>query len=188
MKEASRCLMCDEICNICTTVCPNLAFHSFEVKPVKYILQNISKSGNDLKITEGSTFEVKQKHQILHIADWCNQCGNCDTFCPSSGSPYLDKPHLYLDKETFEKEKDGYYLDIGNEVPALICYQNKQHYKLTKWSDFSFFESDHYILKLDNDTLRIMDIEVKENLNFKLDLTIAAEMTLIMRGAINFKM
>ena len=151
-------------------------------------LQNVSFADGDLKFIEGNTFEIKQKNQILHIADWCNQCGNCDTFCPSSGSPYLDKPHLYMDKEIFEKERDGYFLSTEDEAPFLLCYHNKQRYKLTKWNDFSFLESDHYILKLDNNTLRITDVEVKENLNFKLDLTIAAEMSLIMRGAINFKM
>ncbi len=127
MKEASRCLLCDEICDICTTVCPNLAFFSYKIKPLSLKLQKVVSSGDNLTITEGSTFEVKQKHQILHIADWCNQCGNCTTFCPSSGAPYLEKPHLYLVKEIFEKEKDGYFIDSIDERPVIQHYFNNSY-------------------------------------------------------------
>ena len=186
IKEASRCLLCDEVCNICTTVCPNLAFHSFEIEPVKYDLQKVITSGNDVKIIEGETFEVKQKYQILHIADWCNQCGNCDTFCPTAGAPYLEKPHLYLIKEIFEKEKDGYYLDKEGEFPSLIAYHNKQQYRLTLTSEYLIFESEFVKAILSTVTLQVEDIEVKEKTNFELDLIIAAEMSLIMKGAISF--
>lgn len=186
MKEASRCLLCNEVCNICTTVCPNLAFHPYEVEPVKYILQNISVNGDNHNITDGKTFEVVQKYQILHIADWCNQCGNCNTFCPSAGSPYLDKLHLYLDKEAFENEKDGYFLDVESEAPVLLCYRDKQQYSLTHFSELTLFKTGQLIAKLDNDTLRVIDIEVREKINFEEDLTIAAEMNLIMQGAVSF--
>jgi len=39
VNEASRCLYCDEICNICTTVCPNFANYSYDIEPVSYYLQ-----------------------------------------------------------------------------------------------------------------------------------------------------
>ena len=32
------------------------------------------------------------------LTDFCNECGNCVTFCPTSGEPYRDKPRLYLDR------------------------------------------------------------------------------------------
>lgn len=186
IKEASRCLLCDEVCDICTTVCPNLAFHSYDVNKVNYTLQKISINGDDVNITEGDAFEITQKHQILHIADWCNQCGNCDTFCPSVGSPYLDKPHLYLDKKTFDNEKDGYYLDMDNENPVLLCNRENQTYRFTKLDDFLQFETEEFIIKLKSDTLRIVDVEIKEKTNFEVDLQIAAEMHLILQGAISF--
>jgi putative selenate reductase len=126
INEASRCLLCDEVCDICTTVCPNLAFHSYEVEPITYNLQNISVSGSYVSITDGETFEITQKHQILHIADWCNQCGNCNTFCPSSGAPYQEKPHLYLNKNTFDNQKDGHILDNENGNNILLCYRDNK--------------------------------------------------------------
>ncbi len=186
IKEASRCLLCDEVCNICTTVCPNLAFHSFEIAPVSYKLQKIIASGDDIKILEGETFEVKQKYQILHIADWCNQCGNCNTFCPTAGTPYLEKPHLYLNRETFDKEKDGYYLDQAGELASLVGYNNQEQYRLTSHPKHLVFESKYIKAILNQITLQIEDVDVKERTNFEEDLQIAAEMRIIMKGAVSF--
>ncbi len=186
MREASRCLLCDEVCNICTTVCPNLAFHSYEIEPESYNIQKVIVAGNQVKITEGNTFEIKQKQQIIHIADWCNQCGNCDTFCPTAGAPYLEKPHLYLDKVIFEKERDGYFLEFENGFSTLLSYQKKQKCRFTIGSDFAIFESEQFKVKLEPATLRVIDIEVKEKTKFEQDLTIAAEMNIILQGALNF--
>ena len=44
------------------------------------------------------------------IADLCNECGNCTTFCPSAGKPYLDKPRLFLDRNEFEAERDNAFM------------------------------------------------------------------------------
>jgi putative selenate reductase len=186
IKEASRCLLCDEVCNICTTVCPNLAFHSYEIQPVSYNIQKIASTNGITEITEYKEFKIKQKTQIIHLADWCNQCGNCDTFCPSAGSPYIDKPHLYLVKEAFDNDRDGCFLDTKNGAPTLIRYFNKQKYSLTQIIDVIYFETDNCILKLENESMRIIEVEVKENSNFEEDLTIAAEMRIIMRVAIDF--
>ena len=183
MQEASRCLLCDEICNICTTVCPNLAFFSYEIEAVNYRLQCLESVSDNVEIKEGKLFEIKQKHQILHIADWCNQCGNCDTFCPSAGSPHTDKPHLYLDRESFEKEKDACFLETENEVPVLVRYYKNQAYKLSIQSNFTRFETRHAILMLDINDMRIADYEMKDATDFELDLTIAAEMSIILKGA-----
>ncbi len=186
IKEASRCLLCDEVCNICTTVCPNLAFHSYETEPVNYQLQKIVSTKNGIEIFEGKTFKIEQKHQILHLTDWCNQCGNCNTFCPTAGAPYLEKPHLYLNKETFESEKDGYYLDQQNKFSSLFAYHNKLKYQMTILSDKILFNNINFKATLNYNTLQIEQIEIKEKTNFDEDLQIAAEMRLIFKGAISF--
>jgi putative selenate reductase len=56
--------------------------------------------------------------QIVHIDGFCNECGNCATFCPHSGRPYKDKLTLFWSKEDFDdsdnvgflKKEDGGYL------------------------------------------------------------------------------
>ncbi|RLD34722.1 MAG: putative selenate reductase subunit YgfK [Bacteroidetes bacterium] len=186
VEEASRCLLCDEVCNICTTVCPNMAFHSFETEPVRYELQKVIATGNEVTVTESKTFEVKQKYQILHLADWCNECGNCDTFCPSAGAPYKEKPHLYLNKESFEKEKDGFYYEQGSTEPCLLGYQNKKQYKLTDKGEFLYFESEDFGMSFNKENMQVENVRVFSDSGFEQYLQIAAEMKVILTGAQSF--
>ncbi|MBK7770446.1 MAG: hypothetical protein IPI48_07925, partial [bacterium] len=37
-------------------------------------------------------------------AELCNECGNCVTFCPERGAPYLVKPRLYTDASAWEAQ------------------------------------------------------------------------------------
>jgi putative selenate reductase len=80
--ETARCLECDAFCGLCVSVCPNLALQTYEVDPAA--------SG------------LRQRYQVAVIADLCNECGNCTTFCPTSGKPYRDKPRLHVDREALE--------------------------------------------------------------------------------------
>jgi len=70
------CLTCDK----CIPVCPNDANFTFAM---------------------ASTPEVplSQERQIGNFADFCNDCGNCDTFCPEDGGPYLLKPRFFVSRE-----------------------------------------------------------------------------------------
>lgn len=70
-------------CNFCVTVCPNDAF--FKV-PTPDALAD----------------EVSGRQQYLVLAELCNECGNCMTFCPENGDPAQIKPRLFLDAERFE--------------------------------------------------------------------------------------
>lgn len=91
--ESSRCLECNVICNKCVDVCPNRAN-----VPIK---------------VEGNGFS--NVNQILHI-DWmCNECGNCETFCPHNGSPFIDKITLFKNEQEFNHSKnDGFYVVSNN--------------------------------------------------------------------------
>ncbi len=88
--EASRCLACNFICNKCVEVCPNRA--------------NIP-----IGFSTGDT-QFRDLFQILHVDELCNECGNCETFCPYSGSPYKEKMTLFASKADFlESQNDGFY-------------------------------------------------------------------------------
>jgi len=185
IKEASRCLFCDEVCNICTTVCPNLALFAFETEIVKYHLQKIKSNKKTINILEDELFEINQKHQILHLADWCNECGNCTTFCPTSGSPYKEKPHLFFNKKSFDAADEGYYFD-NSEKEKIINKTNGKISSLTKENNYYFFQINKNKIKLDIKTLRIINHNIKENDNFEIKLTKAAEMSVILHGAVQF--
>jgi putative selenate reductase len=185
MAEASRCLLCDEVCNICTSVCPNLAFHSYEITPLNLQLENLDVINAKIEKSDPYHFQVSQKQQILHIADWCNQCGNCNTFCPSSGAPYQEKPHLYLRFEEFEKEKDGCFLKTSEEGNELLFFTNGNLHQMKETADGFNYETPKFKAKL-NKRIQVKEIHLKEKANFGIDLSIAAKMSLLLQGAKDF--
>jgi len=186
IKEATRCLLCDEVCNICVTVCPNLAFHSYEIEPVKYVLQKILISDGKLKFTEDKNFEVTQKFQVLHIADWCNQCGNCNTFCPSSDAPYKEKPHLFLSPKSFNAENQGYFLEKSKSNKTLLYKETNQLFGLTEFNDYYLFKTDKFDLHLDKKTLKLIKHTIVEKAITEISLQKAAEMSVVLKGVLSF--
>lgn len=181
VTEASRCLLCDEVCNICTTLCPNLALQYYEVKPENFNLLKIKMQNSNLMIVGSETFEIKQKYQIIHFADWCNKCANCETFCPTSGAPYKEKPHLYFSKTAFEKEKDGYFLEKTSEGNILFFKDKNEKVSLLEKENDYFYKTRNAELILDKQDFSIKDVKIFND-NFEMSLMKVAEMSIILQG------
>jgi len=169
VNEASRCLLCDELCNICTTVCPNLALFSYQVTPFVARYQN-------------QKFEISQAPQILHIVDWCNQCGNCNTFCPTAGAPYKEKPHFHITKESFDNDTEGYFLVSSASESTLLYKNGNDLHSLTDGAvNFTYF-NEKLRVPLNKQSFEIEgdmnDANVPENAWKK-----AVEMSVILKGA-----
>jgi putative selenate reductase len=99
--EAGRCLDCDVFCGLCVSVCPNLAIQTYEVDP--------------------AASQLKQRYQVAVIENLCNECGNCATFCPTSGRPYRDKPRLYLDRDEIESHDGSLVRSIDTLLAELAA-------------------------------------------------------------------
>ncbi len=182
VEEASRCLLCDEICDICTSVCPNLALYPFDVEPIVFNLQKLVFKNNEVFVEDDGKFEVSQQHQILHLADWCNECGNCDTFCPSAGAPYKVKPHLYLDYNAFKLEDKSYYIKSDQE--ERIYYINDGIISSLKKEDNRYsYQINENIIQLNIENFTITDYDIKGKEEFEIDLRQVAEMSVILQGA-----
>ncbi len=69
-------------CNLCVTVCPDDAVLRL---PTPAALER----------------ELEDRWQYFVLAELCNDCGNCLTFCPEIGDPAHVKPRLYLDAGEF---------------------------------------------------------------------------------------
>ena len=115
--EAERCLDCDRFCSVCVGVCPNLAILTYasaadgaRTCPPWSCGTVGSRSG------ASAPFRVEQSLQVAVLTDFCNECGNCATFCPTAGTPYRDKPRLYLDRADFEAQQDNAFMLLGHGV------------------------------------------------------------------------
>ncbi len=113
IAEASRCLLCDDYCSVCVGVCPNLANLTYTAKAVEFPVQEASFKGGKLDLRDAGMFSVTQEPQVLNIGDFCNECGNCTTFCPTAGDPYKDKPRIHISEQSFNDADSGYRL-TGN--------------------------------------------------------------------------
>jgi putative selenate reductase len=98
-NEALRCLECNVLCNKCVDVCPNRA---------------------NIAVTVGRDNGGRERRQILHLDTLCNECGNCETFCPYEGSPYRDKFTLFNCKEEFENSSNSGFVVIDDKVTLRI--------------------------------------------------------------------
>ena len=78
--EADRCLSCSTMCSLCVTVCPNRANQMYTVEPFRVELPTLAVQGGELMVEGTRTFAVTQPYQIVNLADFCNECGNCTTF------------------------------------------------------------------------------------------------------------
>ncbi len=105
-REAARCLDCDDLCSLCVTVCPNRSNLAFTMAPFRLELPLLVQRGGRLQPRGSRLFAVEQTVQTFNIADFCNECGNCTTFCPTAGAPYRDKPRFWIDREGFLEAKD----------------------------------------------------------------------------------
>jgi putative selenate reductase len=115
-EEAGRCLQCDELCNICVTVCPNRANIAVSMAPTELRVQQVQRVGGKIEVSDLEVFRITQPHQILNIGDFCNECGNCATFCPTSGAPYLDKAKFHISAESFTAARFGYHFTSATRL------------------------------------------------------------------------
>lgn len=184
IQEAKRCLLCDEICNICVTVCPNFANQGYEVEPSRLKMQVAvqDKQGN-VSLEEGNYFEVSQPYQIINIADFCNECGNCRTFCPTMGAPYRDKPKIHLSDESWNSAVEGFRF-IRNQKGFGIEQKGIGHQFERLFKDyeskFYSYETADVSASLSSENLMVDDVTFKAKGECKVSFENAALMHILL--------
>ncbi len=110
------CINCDK----CLPACPNDANFVYQTEPFAAEYRNYRVESGRAVAVDGGRFEVRERHQIATFQDFCNDCGNCDTFCPEDGGPYLEKPRLFGSLAAFRRYQalDGFCVERcdGTEV------------------------------------------------------------------------
>lgn len=103
------CLTCDK----CIPVCPNNANFTYSVDGMRaqgYRVYEV-RGGALIPIRE-EEFKLKKERQIGNFAQFCNECGNCDTYCPEYGGPYIEKPRFFSTLEDWKTSSryDGFVI------------------------------------------------------------------------------
>ena len=122
------CLSCDK----CVPVCPNDANFIFEVEPVRLQYRDYRLTRGSLLPDESHWFSIDQAHQLANFADFCNECGNCDTFCPEYGGPFIEKPGFFGSRESFEGRPghDGFYVERDGDTERIVGRIKGQTHRL----------------------------------------------------------
>ena len=152
--EASKCLECNLLCNKCVEVCPNRA--------------NVAiRTG---LIEDG----LKDFYQILHIDGLCNECGNCETFCPYSDAPYKVKTTLFWTEEDFYNSKnDGFYFEgTPNDLNHFKIRYNSKIGNLSLDKNGNFTSSSINDTSLDFQTFRNFIGKIFINYNYLINVNV----------------
>jgi len=182
LAEAARCLQCSTLCDKCVEVCPNRANYAFLVTPVELTLPTVSCQQGKLVVTGGEVFQIEQPRQILHVDDFCNECGNCETFCVHEGKPYQDKPRLFLQEGDFELEEDNaFYVERDAKEWAIRRREGGKEARLSVADGSVIFENDLLKMRLYPD-FQIKTMELKEEFEGAFSLVEAVEMAVILKG------
>jgi putative selenate reductase len=122
------CINCDK----CIPVCPNDANFSYEVAPVRMPYDHfVVRAGAVARVPAG-VFEVAKQHQIANFQDFCNECGNCDVFCPEDGGPYIEKPRFFGSHEAFRAmpAREGFFATRAPEGAWIVGRMRGCEYRL----------------------------------------------------------
>jgi len=181
-NEAQRCLQCDVICNICATVCPNRANVSYLIEPMDIIIQRATQTGNIIQVRGIGRFYLSQSFQIINIGDFCNECGNCSTFCPTDGEPYRVKPKFYITKQGFDEAGQGYMLLNGT-----LHFKNDGKFEILSLHDDSLiYETSDITAILNPRTFNVKDIRFKNNDNCSIEMDHAVKMGILHQALKDF--
>ncbi len=182
MREASRCLDCHELCSICVGVCPNLAILTYASRPFAADLPTVSFSGDGYSLEGSSPFRVDQALQVAVLTDFCNECGNCATFCPTAGAPYRDKPRLYLDRADFEAQADNAFMVLGSgEHPVMEGRWAGETHRISLDGDLTYAAPGARV-RLEPETWRVLGAESRTGSPGSVSLRPAAVMYALLAG------
>ncbi|MBZ5620944.1 MAG: glutamate synthase [Acidobacteriia bacterium] len=124
------CINCDK----CIPVCPNDANFAYETAAEFILYDNFELLPDRIRRVPGGVLRLVKSHQLANYADACNECGNCDVFCPETGGPFTEKPRFFGSLKSYRKHagKNGFYVDWDLEgQPTIYGTIDGEAYVLT---------------------------------------------------------
>jgi putative selenate reductase len=90
-------------CDLCIQACPNDAIFSYEAEPI-----------------EVNGFAIRESHQLAVFEGACNECSNCEIYCPESGAPFVEKEIVFQARAAFDESKLDGFCRAGDRLYARL--------------------------------------------------------------------
>lgn len=170
-------------CNICIPVCPNAANFVFSVdKSIEHFSDYIYINGSFSPINDRYC-KIEKNQQIGNIAEFCNDCGNCETFCPEIGAPFKVKPRFYINYENFNLQETWYgfhfvscnsILSKANGVATKLEYNSEKKIYIYSTEQVSiYFNETNKIIHWESNT------QIEEEFILDLEMFIISKLILV---------
>ncbi|GJM27043.1 MAG: hypothetical protein DHS20C16_34580 [Phycisphaerae bacterium] len=144
------CITCDK----CIPVCPNDANFTYPLAQQDFEYRDIivSPDGQTRLADETHTMKIERSMQIANFGDYCNECGNCDTFCPEYGGPFIKKPTFFSRLSEFQlrSDHDGFFANRTQSHDTI-------HGRI---------EGSEYLLRIDRDSGNAHYIDGKTEIHY----------------------
>ena len=141
------CITCDK----CLPVCPNAANFLYATPIVAFDYHDLIVEP-DGRVREGppKRFEITEETQIACYADFCNECGNCDTFCPEYGGPYIKKPTFFGTEQSWRRAapRDGFFARELDSRRAISGRIHGHTYSLSDTANSGYREYDDGLVRI----------------------------------------
>ena len=147
--ELFNCLTCDK----CIPVCPNDANFTLTMPPEEIPVEIITREADSWVSQPGESVVLNKKHQIANFADFCNECGNCDVFCPEDGGPYILKPRFFGSEESFNEltDHDGFHVEHNRKRARILARFNGAQFEAVFTEAGVLYNGEGFSVGLDLD-------------------------------------
>mgnify|MGYP006278782271 CR=1 FL=1 len=123
------CISCDK----CVPVCPNDANFTFVLPQTRIPVVKLEWDGVAWRRWADGAISLIEPHQIGTFADFCNECGNCDVFCPEDGGPYRMKPRLFGTLAAWREQPalEGFFAERRKGTDAVFGRFEGREFEMT---------------------------------------------------------
>ncbi len=133
-------------CNKCVPVCPNHANFAFVVPEIEVPIVKLVNRGSGFEARQDGTLSIGKKQQYGNFADFCNDCGNCDVFCPEDGGPYVIKPRFFGSRADFDAfgSSNGFYLETTGDSDVVLARIGGRAFRLERTEAGNRYSGDGF--------------------------------------------
>ena len=178
------CINCDK----CIPVCPNDANFYYELQPLEVAYVNYRIGPHGIEEIPGGILKIESSHQIANYADFCNECGNCDVFCPEHGGPYIKKPRFFGSRESWEQFSghNGFWVEKREPATVLHGRLDDKIYALRVdlAHNHAHFLDEALVVQLEWPSLEVIHVEncEPEMVGHVLNMKVCHQMAALLKG------